>query len=71
MCLDIKKKVVEHLTDLALYVVMAFWINNSAFTILKLVLKVIEFIKSRVNKSKVGNETEKAIANTNLEIRDI
>ena len=71
MCLDIKEKVVEQLIDLTLYVVMAFWINNSAFTILKLVLKVIEFIKSRVNKSKVGNETEKAIANTNLEIRDI
>ena len=57
----------SRLKNLAVYNVLAIWVINSALTIVKLVLKIFEFVKSRLNKSKVEPEIKKDIMISNLD----
>ena len=57
----------SRLKNLAVYNVLAICVINSALTIVKLVLKIFEFVKSRLNKSKVEPEIKKDIMISNLD----
>ena len=57
----------DNLKSAAVYNVLFIWVINSVFTIAKFILKVIEFVKSRLNKSKVEAETKKGIMISNLD----
>lgn len=67
MCLNAKKDSVDKLKDAAICIVIFIWINNSVFSVLKLALKVVEFFKSRLKKSKVEPDKKKEISITSLE----
>ena len=57
----------QKLKNMAVYNVLAIWVNNSVFSVAKFVLKIVEFIKSRLNKGKVETEIKKDIMISNLD----
>ena len=67
MCSNPKKESVDKFIDVAVYIVILIWINNSVFSVLKLVWKIVEFVKSRLRKGKVEPEKNKEISITSLE----
>ena len=67
MSFDNVNKENENLINAAVYNVLIIWVINSVFTIAKFILKIIEFAKSRLNKSKVEPEPKKEITVSNLD----
>ena len=57
----------DKLKNVAVYNVLAIWVINSVFTIAKFILKIVQFIRSRLNKSKVEPEAKKDIMISNLD----
>ena len=64
---DIVNKENHNLENAAVYIVMIIWVINSAFAVYKFILKIIEFVKSRFNKSKVEPQPKKDITISNLD----
>ena len=56
-----------NLQNAALYNVLAIWIINSIFTVAKFVLKIVEFVKSKLRKSKVEPELKKDVMISNFD----
>ena len=67
MSLDSMNEEMENLKSAALYNVLAIWIINSIFTIVKFVLKIAEFVRSKLKKSQIGPEDKKDITISNLD----
>lgn len=58
----------DKLKNTLIYCIIIIWINNSAFSVITLLSKIIGYIKSKIASKKVQPEvkTEKKIAITNL-----
>ena len=67
MCTGLVSGVYEGLKKALIYCIIVIWINNSAFSLIALLLKIIGYVKSRMIATKVESEekTEKRIIITN------
>ena len=68
MCTELKTEVYQLCKKTLTYCIMVIWINNSAFSLITLLLKIIGYIKSKFASKKVEPEekSDKRIVVTNL-----
>ena len=68
MCTELNTEAYELFKKKLIYSIMAIWINNSALSLITLIMKIIRYIKSKIASMKVEPEEkiEKRIVITNL-----
>ena len=68
MCAELKTEVYELFKKKLVACVMIIWINNSTFSVINFLLKIIRYIKSKIESRKVEPEekSDQRIVVTNL-----